>query len=197
MPHINPAHVYLDGGYLQKISKHLGKDEPLKYDIKELANTLAKQNNLWCSKVFFYTAPPYLSSNPSEQEKQRRSNYDRFANAMKKIPDFCFREGRCQKAEEDYNQKGVDTLITMDLMEICRLKAVKNILILTCDTDFVPILDKLRNEFGINIILVYYTDYQRKGKFSMSNHLWTACDKKFLINKSHFDSSPRKKSESK
>jgi uncharacterized LabA/DUF88 family protein len=193
MPHMDNAYVYLDGAYLQKISKHLGSSEPIKFDIKELANTLAKQNGLWCSKAFFYTAPPYLSSNPTEEEKQRRSNYDRFANAMKKIPDFCFREGRCQKVEGEYNEKGVDTLITMDLMELCRLKTIRNILILTCDTDFVPILNKVRNEFNINVILVYFTDYQRNGIFSMSNHLWTACDKKFLINKSHFDVSGRKK----
>jgi len=193
MPHMEEAYVYLDGGYHSKISKHLGEGVHLKVDMKQFGITLAKQNKLWCSKVFYYTAPPYVGSNPNNEEKKKRADYDRFAHIMKKIPDFCFREGRCQKAEDDYNQKGVDTLITMDLMEMCKNKKIKNIVILTSDTDFVPILNKLKDDFGINVILAYYCDFVRNGNFSMSNHLWACCNNKFLISKKHFDLSKRKK----
>ena len=51
------VHVYIDGGYLSKIAKHLFGFYP-EYDIKQFANTLAKEQGLWCLKAYYYTAPP-------------------------------------------------------------------------------------------------------------------------------------------
>ena len=80
-------------------------------------------------------------------------------------------------------------LLTMDLFARCSRKDIKNIIILACDTDFVPILNKIREEYNIFVILAYYFDYKRKSTFSMSNHIFTACDKKLLIKKEHLEKS--------
>ena len=80
----------------------------------------------------------------------------------------------------------------MDLMDLDN--KIKTIILVACDTDFVPILNKLK-EKGIKVILYYYTDKIRKSKFSMSNHLIDACTPncKFMIKKEHFEKSYRSK----
>jgi len=187
MVYLENTAVFIDNGYLQVIARHFAKKD---YDINQFAITLSKEQKLWCEKVYFYIAPPYQSNKPTEDEKMRKAKYDRFVSALKKIPTITIREGRCQKKEDgEYGQKGVDTLIVMDLVQYSiNHKKNKSLIIVTADTDFVPVLNSLR-ERGINIILYYYTDLKRNSKFSMSNHLSKACDKQILITPEHFDKS--------
>ena len=79
----------------------------------------------------------------------------------------------------------------MDLFEICTKKEVETIIILACDTDFVPILNRIR-KMDIEVILYFYNDYIRGSAFSMSNHILTACDKSVLINIDLFTKSIKK-----
>lgn len=99
------------------------------------------------------------------------------------LPNFFVREGRCQKIDGHYQQKGVDTLITIDLFKIP--ENIKTIILLVCDTDFVPVLNEIRSR-GIKVILYYFSDRVRNSKFSMSNHILSACDEYFLLTKEYF-----------
>lgn len=147
---------------------------------------------MWCKGVYYYIAPPFQSDPPTTNEAERKSRHDKFVSKLSRIKGLNVRQGRCQKVDGEYHQKGVDTLITMDLLEICSKGKDKTIIILTCDTDFVPILNKIR-EMKIEVILYYYNDYVRGSKFSMSNHLHTACDKSVIITLDMFTKSIRKK----
>jgi len=192
--------VFIDGQYLSLISKHFAKKLKLKtkylgFGINQLAITLAKTQGLWVKKVFYYTAPPFQSNPPTEEQANRRASYDKFVKSLKKIPNFTVREGRCQKVDGDYHQKGVDTLFTMDLVDTCRNRNIKKIIVLACDTDFVPILNELRKN-SIEVILFYFNDFKRKSNFSMSNHILTACDRRVLIEYEHFEKSKRNKRDS-
>lgn len=180
--------VFIDGGYLSKISKHFGRGQPYRIDLNQFAITLAKTCGLWRDEVYYYTAPPYQSSFPSTGEKERKRKYDRFINRLSRIPGFIVREGRCQKTDDGFQQKGVDTLLTMDLMKVSKRDDIKKIVLLACDTDFVPILKELRKN-GIYSILFYYTDKVRNSKFSMSNYILTACNECILLTKEHFERS--------
>jgi uncharacterized LabA/DUF88 family protein len=182
--------VFIDGGYLAKITSRLGKEgKHLKCHINQLAMHLAKERNLWVNEVYYYTAPPYQSPIPTIKEKKKKQDYDNFTQVIKRVkPSISLREGRCQKDDKgDFHQKGVDTYLTMDLMRVAQRREVKNIIVLACDTDFVPIMNQIREDYGIHIILAYYFEKQRNGIFSMSNHILTACDDKILIEKKHFD----------
>jgi len=191
---LETTYFFIDAGYLSKISKYFGEGNYLNCDMICFANKIAQDKKLWCKGIFYYTAPPYQSPSPTDSEKERRRNYDKFVSTMqKRHPEFIVREGRCQKGlNDDYHQKGVDTNITMDLLRIAQSRKVKKIIFLACDTDFVPILNEIRNEFKIEVILVYYTDRKRNSAFSMSNYILTACDDKILLNKEHFDRCLRK-----
>ncbi len=180
--------VFIDSGYLVKIAKEFNVVG--KYDINQLGITFAKENNLWCKNVYYYLAPPYLSNPPKEIEKIRKNKYDKFISKLKKIPSLIIREGRCQKTNEGYKQKGVDTLLTMDLSSI-NPNEINIIIIITSDTDFVPILKKLK-ENKIKIILYNYTDRVRNSQFSLSNHLIETCNLTKQIKKEHFEKSKLK-----
>ena len=79
----------------------------------------------------------------------------------------------------------MDTLLTIDLSRIPKKENIKEVIVLTSDTDFVPIINDL-SEDGINVILAYFTDKKRKSGLSLSNHLWKACKDKIKIRKEHF-----------
>ena len=185
------TYVFIDGGYLSLISKHFGKGEYFALDLNQFAITLAKSQGLWCEGVFYYTAPPYQSIAPTKIERKRKAKYDTFVSKIRRIRNFNVREGRCQKTDEGFNQKGVDTLLTMDLFDVCNNMNIKTIIVVICDTDFVPILKKLRS-LGVEIILFYYTDYIRDSKFSMSNHLFTVCNRNVLLELEHFKKSTKR-----
>lgn len=176
--------VFIDAGYLSFISKFFGDGKPLKYKMEVFAKNLAKSKNLECKKIYFYTAPPYQDSTPTKEENIRKANYDKFVSKLKEVGIFV-REGRCQKIDNTFQQKGVDTLLTIDLSRIPKKEGISNVIVLTSDTDFVPIINDL-SEDGINVILAYFTDRKRKSGLSLSNHLWKACKDKIKIRKEFF-----------
>lgn len=176
--------VFLDGGYLSFISKFFGKGKPLKYKMEVFARNLAKSKNLECNKIYFYTAPPYQNSTPTKEENRRKANYDKCVAKLKQVG-IIVREGRCQKINNTYQQKGVDTLLTIDLSRIPKREKISDVIVLTSDIDFVPIINDL-SEDGINVILAYSTDRKRKSGLSLSNHLWKVCKDKIKIKKEYF-----------
>ena len=170
---------------MSKISKYFGGGKYIKIDINKFSIALAKSQGFWCKEIYFYTAPPFQGSPPTKEEMERKANYDKFISKLRKL-NIIVREGRLQKIDSIYKQKGVDTLLTMDLMTLSNNKGKKNIILLACDTDFVPILNQTRKN-GCRIVLFYFSDYKRKSNFSMSNYILTACDKSVLLTKEHFE----------
>lgn len=178
--------VFIDAGYLSKVLKHFGDGKYLRVDLVKFAKYISIKQNLWCSHVFYYTAPPYQSPKPTPSEKKFKTGYDSFVSKLDKHKEITIREGRLQKIGNDFTQKGVDTLLTMDLRDEPSDRDIKTIILLVCDTDFVPILNNIRKKHKIKVILYYYTDKKRKSIFSMSNHILTACDSKVLLTKEDF-----------
>ena len=182
------ATLFIDAGYLSHISKHFGGGKPIKYKIENFAVNLCKDLSLDCKEIYFYVAPPFQSPKPTPDENKRKANYDKFISKLKGVlPKINIREGRLQKIDNIFTQKGVDTLMTMDLLKIAQKKEVKTIVIITADTDFVPIINDIKKDHKIKVILAYFTDRKRGSDFSMSNHLLTACDDTILIEKEHFN----------
>ncbi len=180
------ALIFMDGGYLSKISKYFGKGKHLRFDLILFGKQLADRNGLSCEHIFYYTAPPFQGSPPTELEIKLKAGYDSFVSKIKQNERITIREGRLQKIGEKFTQKGVDTLLTMDLCREPLIRKTKSIILVAADTDFVPVLNQIRAEMGIRVILFYFTDHIRKSQFSMSNHLLTACDKKVLITEMDF-----------
>ncbi|VVB83623.1 NYN domain protein [uncultured archaeon] len=171
----------IDSGYLSFITKFLGGGKHLKFKIEDFVKNISNKSGCECDLVYFYTAPPYQNPIPTKEENERKANYDKFISKLKQIkhPQLIIREGRCQKIKNDYCQKGVDTLITMDLVKFSIDNSIDKILFMTADTDFAPIMKEVAKDK--ELVLIYFTDKRRKSAFTLSNRLWNICSKKIKI----------------
>jgi len=181
--------VFIDDGFLSKLSKYFGDGKYLKFHRKDFAEFISKKEGLNCKKVFIYTAPPFQSHNPNSLELKRKEGYDIFKNSLIK-EGIVVKEGRCQRlkidGEYNYKQKGVDVLLGVDLaLTPLKYSEIKKIILIACDSDFVPVIQSLR-EFGIKTILYIYYEKKRNTDFSRSNELIKSVYKYVLLSKKDF-----------
>lgn len=182
--------VFIDAGFLSKLSRYFGKGKHITYDLVKFSKNLCQKNVLNCKKIFYYTSPPFQSNNPSQEESKRKDRYDKFALKLAQNPNFIIREGRLQKINKIFSQKGVDTLMTMDLMSVpIKYPKIKKIILIACDSDFVPVINQLR-ELGLKIILYTYFTKRRNTNFSRSTYLMNVVSEYIKLTKKDFDNSP-------
>jgi len=185
--------VFIDSGFLSKVSKHFGGGISLRYDLLKFAKNLCGKENLIFKQLFYYTAPPFQTKSPSKEDRKRKENYDKFVEKIGVSNEITIREGRVQRVKIDgsfvYKQKGVDTLLTMDLMDVpLKNSSIKQIILIASDSDFVPIVKRLE-ELGINIILYTYFDRKRGSMFSTSNKLLDSVSKYVQLKLEDFNKS--------
>jgi uncharacterized LabA/DUF88 family protein len=190
------AVVMIDAGFLSKVSYKLGEGHYFKYDLLKFAKMLTGKQKLIFKHLFLYNAPPFQSNPSTKDERARKESYDSFKQKLSQSKEATVREGRCQNIN-GFREKGVDTLFTIDLMNVLinnfkSKEKIEKVILFTCDTDFVPVIERIKEE-GIKIILYYYSDFERKSKFSMSNHILNSCNKKILISKELIKKSEMKK----
>jgi len=183
--------VFLDGGFLSKISKHFGNGKYLVYDIVKFAKNIAKKQNLECKRMYYYNAPPFQSANPTKEEETRKKKYDQFVEKLCESKEIILREGRCQRLKLSnyfvYKQKAVDSLVVIDLMSVpIQHPEIKKIILIASDSDFVPVIFKLKEE-NIKIILCTYYEKGREETFSTSNYLIKSVDKYVVLTKQDFE----------
>jgi len=188
--------VFIDDGFLSKLSKYLGDGKYLKFHRKDFAEFISKKEGLNCKKVFIYTAPPFQSHDPNSLELKRKEGYDIFKNSLLK-EGIILREGRCQRLKLgkgfSYKQKAVDILLVIDLMNIhLDYPKIKRIILVCSDSDFVPVIKNLE-EKGIKTILYTYYSKERNTNFSRSNYLIQSVHKYVLLSKKDFDDAPLNK----
>jgi uncharacterized LabA/DUF88 family protein len=185
--------IFIDETFLEKLSKHLGSGKYIKYDKVLFAKRLANLQKLGCKDIFYYIAPPFQGSVPSKLEEKRKDGYDKFISKLKKRG-VIVREGRCQRLkinnEFTFKQKAVDVLLAMDLTNIpIKFPTIKKIILISSDSDFVPVIKNLE-EYGIRTILYTYYEKIRDTPFSRSNYLIKSVYKYVLLSKEDFINCP-------
>ena len=181
--------VFIDEAFLSKLSKYFGEGKYLKFDRIKFGENLAKKEKLICKQIFLYTSPPFQSPIPSKEEDRRKKGYDKFVNNLKKKK-VIVREGRCQRlkinGKFEYNQKGVDVYLTMDLTSIpLKYPKVRRIILISSDSDFVPVIKNLKDQ-DVKTILYTYYEKKRDSSFSRSNDLIKSVHKYVLLKKEDF-----------
>ncbi|MBT7102319.1 NYN domain-containing protein [archaeon] len=183
--------VMIDAGFLSKVSRELGDGHYFKYDLLKFSKNLCGNLEFVFKHLFFYNAPPYQSTNPNEGQKKRKEEYDSFVSKLV-IDDFVtIKEGRCQRLRVGgryiYKQKGVDTLLTMGLMDIpIKYPKIKQVILIASDSDFVPVIERLK-DLGIKVILFTYFNRVRNSNFSRSNDLIKSVSRYVKLKKEDFE----------
>lgn len=135
-----------------------------------------------------------LHSNPQILQKKKdgkKENYDNFVDKLTREGVAVKEGGRCQRLSINgkycYKQKGVDTLISMDLSRFdVDYPNIEYIILIACDSDFVPAIKALEKR-GIKTILYTYTERGRKSIFSSSNYLLDCVFKHVQLKKIDFE----------
>ncbi len=180
--------VFIDNAYLIRLKNYFFKKK-FKYDLKNFILNIAEKNNFFVEKIFIYDAPPFQTENPSDKENKRKEYYDRFAGFFKK-QGIVLREGRTQRLRAGdkfiYKQKGVDMLLGIDAVSVLNdFPNVDGIVLLTGDSDFVPVVEKLKIQ-NVRVFLWTYFDRIRSSFFSRSNYLIKSVEEYFKLTKNDF-----------
>ncbi len=191
-----------DDGFFGLVKKHFQKEDGRSKKYLQTFRNICKKENLNIKHVFIYTAPPYQSPKPTKREDFLMSRYQSMTGMLRKKKWITLREGRCQKiinedGKEEYYQKGVDALVVLDMYDFKEdYPSVKKIILIASDSDFVPVIERMKQR-GFEIIIYTYFDRRRKSRFSTSNQLLKVASRWVKLEGKDFEDSRLNKSRSK
>jgi len=166
---MNRVAVFVDGGYLDKVLEYDFGKAPIDY--AKLAVELAAGQELL--RVYYYFCMPFMSNPPTDDEKQRYQSKQRFIHRLALLPRFELRQGRLERRGSEFEQKRVDTLLTVDLVRLRWRGQISRAVLVTGDSDFVPAIKDAKDS-GV-LVQLYYS------KRSCHQELLQACDDRIEI----------------
>lgn len=169
--------LLIDGGYLRQIAKRKGKVYNPDY-IERCAKQIIGEDERSLLRVLYYDCSPFegrtklpisggIKNFPANNWLEELGQKDLFAIRKGKLK---FRGYTLKKESEgmtsltdvdfepNFEQKGVDMRIGLDIASYSRDGLVSKIILVTNDTDCVPALKYARRN-GISIALVEFEDY--------------------------------------
>jgi uncharacterized LabA/DUF88 family protein len=133
-------------------------------------------------RAYYYNCLPYQSNPPTPEESERFAKKERYFSYLRRLPRFNVKVGKLafrgidKEGNKDFEQKGIDTLLSIDMVNLAATKQVSNIILLAGDSDYIPAIEVTKTH-GVGAIL-YHS--QRRDSYHID--LWQACDERFPIN---------------
>lgn len=170
--HLDKAAVFIDNGYFSNVLKHDFGKPRINYEI--FSDILCRDCNRF--RTYVYDCPPYQSPVPTEEERRRKSEADKFFFSLENLPRFVVRLGRLRKIDDygNFEQKGVDVLLSVDLVKLSSTQAINKAVLVMGDSDFVPAILAAKDA-GV-LVELYYSPNQH-----VSGELFQSCDDRFII----------------
>jgi len=149
--------IFIDGSnFYHGLKSVLGF---VQIDFEKFCNLL--QNGRRLTRIYYYNAPKNAQENPEGYKHQQQ-----FFSQIKKIPFFELKLGRLVIRNGVPFEKGVDVLITVDMIKYARNNAYDTAILVSGDGDFAAALEFLK-EFGKHIENAYF----KKGRsMNLANH---------------------------
>ncbi len=157
--------LFIDGGYLAKISKSFGQP---KIDFLTLSEILCNQDDDRL-RTYYYYCMPFQSSPPSIEESVRYKNAEKFVKNLTKLSKFEVRLGWFQKIQNvssiEYIQKGIDVMLAVDLVKMGWSKQIDKAIIVAADSDFVYAVQTVKDA-GV-LTRLWYSDIHPVNDFML------------------------------
>ena len=152
------AAIFIDGGYFLSLMKNNDID-PKYEDLDEyLMKPLRKSVQLDLLRCYFYYCPPWMSPEPTSNEKRRMDEYNLFMNEITKLDRWAVRLGKLQKRwdgnKEYFEQKRVDVLLSVDMVRHSAAGHIQHVIIVAGDSDFIPAVEATKDS-GATVTLWY------------------------------------------
>jgi len=151
--------VFIDGGYMSKIlSKDFGSP---RIDYGLFVQWASSGTDM--IRAYYYDCLPYQPEAPSEADNIRFAAKQRFFDSLSYIPRFHVRQGRLEcrghrtildshgkpTREPILQQKRVDMLMSMDIILHSVKRHIDYVVLVTGDSDFVPLVEAVKAEGAI------------------------------------------------
>lgn len=104
---------------------------------------------------------------------------DRFLYSLRRLRRFEVRLGRLQLIEGEFRQKGIDTLLSIDLVELAATGQISKAVLVTGDSDFAPATRRARDK-GV-IVDIFYSPATY-----LHDELVEACDDRIPLDRAYF-----------
>ena len=153
-----PVMIFIDGGYLRKgfkeiIGRKIG-DRPKDFSVlqRNLMRYVSDGSIVGeLRRVYYYDAIVDPSDSP-EKYKELNEYFDK----IRKCDFYTVKLGRMVKTNEDYRQKGVDVLVTIDMLT----KAFQNhydiAIFVGGDDDFIDLIESVKERAGKRVQGFYF-----------------------------------------
>ena len=105
--------IFIDGGYLSKVMQI---EFNLRVDFEKLSNVIANGREIL--RTYYYNCLPYQSNPSTEEERKRFSKAQSFFRILSRLPRYEVRLGRLARRGSEFQQKGVDTLLSIDIVNL-------------------------------------------------------------------------------
>jgi len=150
--------VLIDGEFLRKVYKNKSSSDS-KIDIFKLIDKVLSEIGLDRKnllRVYYYTAPPYKSNPPTKEEEEKYKRWKRFIDRIKNGRiNIDIRLGKLKRiSENEYEQKMVDVLMSIDLVHFSSNPRINKIIFIAGDDDYVPAVKRAKDN-GVKIYLFY------------------------------------------
>lgn len=171
---MNRYAVFIDGGYAKKIFQASGNP---KISYSKFSDYVSREEERL--RTYYYDCPPYMSTPPTPEEKERKSNFDKFIWALQRESRFQVKLGRLAKrvltnGKVEFEQKMVDILLAVDLVQLSVEHQIQRAVLLANDSDFVPAIQIARS--AGTVVELYYGIPPKP-----HDELFNACDDRFVI----------------
>lgn len=171
--------IFIDGGYLDKTLQNSYGGRRI--DFSKFPEVLLKPDDS-LFRTYYYHCLPYISSNPTEEEKYRYSQKSRFFEALSNLPRFSVRlgqlvfRGKTEAGKPIFTQKLVDIMFSVDLVELAATRQINRVVLLAADNDFVPAVESVKRS-GVIVSLLFYP-----GNGFRKTRLWEISDERIEFN---------------
>ncbi len=169
--------LIIDGGYLDFIQRNFGSP---RLDYGRLANAVADAFEYNLLRCVYFNCLPYISQNPSSDEKEAYDKKLGFYQRLEKLERFEVKLGHLAYRGVDeltgkpvLEQKQIDVLITAEMVYAAARRNTSAIVLLSGDGDFLPAGEIVKRE-GLTFCLAHGP---RSGSFlTVHEQLWLCAD---------------------
>ena len=166
--------IFIDGAYLEFVLRD--EFQEARIDHQTLSKCLAGDSDIL--RTYYYHCPAYQGNPPTKDESERYAAQRRFFTALENIPRYTVRLGRLayrgldQAGRPRYEQKRVDILLGVDMVQLAAKQAIQEAVLVSGDSDFIPAVLAAKQE-GVLVRLFHGA--------KPHNELWKECDERNRI----------------
>ena len=150
---VDKAAVFIDGGYFDVIL--IEKFDWARINYERLSNLLCGEYERW--STFYYHCTPWQDDPPTDEQRRKLSQMQKFLTALKRSPRFEIRLGKLVMRSDGPHQKGVDIQIAIDMVKLAASDRIDKAILISGDSDLVPAVRAVQ-DLNVLVELVYHPD---------------------------------------